>query len=236
MAPHSQAPSPSKGRGKVKEYFTWTPEMDKVRVDKKKILSRLKTWEKHYETLQPLLVSCNSDSAITWDYSKGRVEVHDENVWNEQLGRNLHNLLTQDRANGQGGHTLREMNAEETVEEYVNLGDPFETCEEDKIMRLMLGYQKRKEAASSSTSQGMKKKPSSSNIMCGFMKQIPENFGEFMVTERQILVATKKTTPEDILEALKVVSLDEMQTFKALDLMMDNQRLYDSLLGCQQLK
>ncbi|CAI9109558.1 OLC1v1009398C1 [Oldenlandia corymbosa var. corymbosa] len=137
----------------------------------------------------------------------------------------------QDRANGQGGHTLREMNAEETVGESVNLGDPFETCEEDEIMRLMLGYQMRKEAASSSTSQGMNKKPSSSNIMCCFMKQIAENFGEFMVTERQILVATKKATPEDILEALKVVSLDEMQTFKALDLMMGNQRLYDTFVG-----
>ncbi|CAI9105862.1 OLC1v1004879C1 [Oldenlandia corymbosa var. corymbosa] len=249
MAPHSQAPSPSKGKGKVKEYFTWTPEMDKVlgecfieqmkqgkkldgkcawkntswtaainaladklqvRVDKKKILSRLKTWEKHYETLQPLLVSCNSGSAITWDYSKGRVEVHDENVWNERVEANpklapyrrkiivenweeICTIFSQDRANGQGGHTLREMNAEETVGESVNLGDPFETCEEDEIMRLMMGYQKRKEAASSSTFQGMNKKPSSSNIMCGFMKQIAENFGEFMVTERQILVATKKS-------------------------------------------
>ncbi|CAI9098635.1 OLC1v1035314C1 [Oldenlandia corymbosa var. corymbosa] len=62
------------------------------------------------------------------------------------------------------------------------------------------------------------------------MTRITQERGE-EYDDGQILVATKKATPEDILEALKVVSLDEMQTFKALDLMMDNHRLYDTFVG-----
>ncbi|RAL45793.1 hypothetical protein DM860_009657 [Cuscuta australis] len=56
-----------------------------VKVDKHNIQARLKTWEKHYDILHPLLISCNSGSPITWDYTAGRIMVHDENVWNERL-------------------------------------------------------------------------------------------------------------------------------------------------------
>ena len=56
-----------------------------IKVDKNNIQARLKTWEKHYDILHPLLVSCNSGSPITWDYTAGRLMVHDENVENERL-------------------------------------------------------------------------------------------------------------------------------------------------------
>ncbi|KAL1569358.1 hypothetical protein AAHA92_00844 [Salvia divinorum] len=82
-----------------------------------------KTWEKHYEILHPLLISCNSGTPITWDYTMGRIVVHDENVWNERLKANaklapyrrrivienwddICTLFSQERADGQGGKNL----------------------------------------------------------------------------------------------------------------------------------
>ncbi|KAG6410366.1 hypothetical protein SASPL_128424 [Salvia splendens] len=51
-----------------------------IKVDKNNIQARLKNWEKHYEILHPVLMSCNSGTPITWDYTMGRIVVHDENA------------------------------------------------------------------------------------------------------------------------------------------------------------
>lgn len=65
-----------------------------IKVDKNNIQGRLKTWEKHYEILHPLLMSCNSGTPITWDYTMGRIVVHDENVWNERVKVILYIILS----------------------------------------------------------------------------------------------------------------------------------------------
>ncbi|KAL3518965.1 hypothetical protein ACH5RR_021554 [Cinchona calisaya] len=114
-----------------------------ITVTKAHIQSRFKNWEKYYDIVHPLLQSYNSGSAITWDNSRGRIEVHDKNVWKERFEVNpkigpyrrkivVENwedicvLFSQDRANREGAQTAFEANAEMNVEESINLEESFE--------------------------------------------------------------------------------------------------------------
>ncbi|KAL1564267.1 hypothetical protein AAHA92_06634 [Salvia divinorum] len=181
-----------------------------IKVDKHNIQARLKTWEKHYEILHPLLISCNSGTPITWDYTMGRIVVHDENVWNERLKANskiapyrkritienwddICTIFSQDRADGQGSKTYQEnINETEVEVDSATIGDSlYRSDEEVDAMRDLLARKKRKETTSSSCSLGSKKKTSSTKIISDYDKQ----------------------------------------TIKALDLMMHDSILFDTFVG-----
>ncbi|CAI9114937.1 OLC1v1015762C1 [Oldenlandia corymbosa var. corymbosa] len=276
MASNSQTSSQVKEKAKG-NYFTWTPELEKVlgtclidqmaqgnKCDRKlawkssswtaaikALYVHQKTWAKHHEILYPLLVSSNSDSPITWDYVKGRIAIHDENVWNERLQANpqlapyrnkivIENwndicaIFSQDRADGQGAATFEENNAENEVNSF-NIGDPSEEIHnQSEAMRLLLARQKRKEGTSSACSQGSRKKPTSMQAP-DYMTQMAPEFSDYILGERKktkLVIAQKtKITPQQILSELKEIDLDNMQKIKAVDMMILNRVMFDTFVG-----
>lgn len=217
-----------------------------ISVTKGHIQSRFKTWEKHYDILYPLLQSCNSGSAVTWDYSRGRIEVHDEQVWQDRLTANpklgpyrrkivVENweeiciLFSQDRANGEGAQTALEANAEMEVEESTNLEESFETNPqslEDEAMNALLARQQSKLKASSSTdSRGTKRKVTSSQALYKVLGRMADSLDRYLNSE------SSKVTTELVLVELDKVSLDRRQLLKGVDLLMHDARKFDTFSG-----
>ncbi|KAM7502572.1 hypothetical protein LguiB_001476 [Lonicera macranthoides] len=161
----------------------WTAAINALReglniyVTKGNIQSRLKTWEKHHETISNML----STSGFSWNYDKGRIEV-EERVWNAYVQVHTKAVLyrrkividnwddicaifAQDRANGERAQTAFEIDIEMATNEVSNnLEETFGTSDrglederalEDDATHTSGGQRK---SSSSSLSRGKKEK------------------------------------------------------------------------------
>lgn len=139
-------------------------------------------------------------------------------------------LFSQDRASGQGAKTIGEANLDMDVESsnaQASFGTDERTVEEDDVMSILLARQQRlKEKASSSTgSQGTKRKFTSSQALHDVLGRMVDSLDKYLMTD------TKKATTEEVLRELEKVDLDSTQMLKALDMMMHDQRLFDTFSG-----
>ena len=217
-----------------------------ISVTKANIISRFKTWEKHYDILYPLLQSCNSGSTIIWDYSRGRIDVRDEDVWNARVSENpkilpyrkkivvenwedICTLFSQDRANGEGAQTVFEANAETEVEESANVEESFETDSrslEDEVMNALLARQRSKSKASSSTNdRGTKRKLTSSQVLYKVLGRMADSLDKYLNSE------CSKVTTKMVEDELSKIELDRFQLLKGIDLLMNDRTKYDTFSG-----
>ncbi|CAI9095138.1 OLC1v1031008C1 [Oldenlandia corymbosa var. corymbosa] len=231
---------------------SWTAAMNtllrqlNVRIEKKHLTSRLKTWHKHYEILHPLLVSCAFNSAIIWDHSNGRIKVNDENVWNEQLEANpklapyrkkivIENwddiciLFSKAFVTGQCGNLTRETNKEKELgssKEEESFGTNERTVEKDDLGSTPLDGQKRwLNASSSSGSQDSKRRLTTSQTMADVLGRMADSLNRF------VMAKTKKATTQEVLRELQKVDLTRTQMLTVLDMMMHDQILFDTFVG-----
>ncbi|KAI5673430.1 hypothetical protein M9H77_13794 [Catharanthus roseus] len=131
-----------------------------ISITKTSIMSRMKTWEKHYKTLQPLLAK-DSDLVVTWDSSKGRIQVNNE-----------------------------------FLEEYVD------------------------------GKYGTKRKLTSTQTLYKVLGSIADSLDKYQNYE-----SAKATTQMVLDEVNKVVNLDDFQILKVVDLLMNDQRKFETFVG-----
>ncbi|KAM7470044.1 hypothetical protein LguiA_008227 [Lonicera macranthoides] len=230
---------------------SWTAAINALReglniyVTKGNIQSRLKTWEKHHEIISNML----STSGFSWNYDKGRVEV-EERVWNAYV--QVHTkavpyrrkividnwddicaIFAQDRANGEGAQTAFETDIEMATNEVSNnLEETFGTNDrglederalEDDATNTSGGQRK---SSSSSLSRGKKRKERGSETMYNVLGRMADSLDRFLNSE-----PSKPTTQAVLDEVSKVTGLDETQVLKSVDLLMHDQRKFDTFSG-----
>ncbi|CAI9096179.1 OLC1v1032264C1 [Oldenlandia corymbosa var. corymbosa] len=223
MASNSQASSQVKEKGK-ENYFTWTPEMDKI----------LGTC-----FIDQMAQGNKCDGKLAWKSSSwtaaiNALYVHLKNKIVIENWDDICAIFSQGRADGQGAATFEENNAENEVNSF-NIGDPSEEIHnQSEAMRLLLARQKRKEGTSYACSQGSRKKPTSTQAP-DYMTQMAAKCSDYMLGERkktELVIAQKtKITPQQILSELKEIDLDDMQKIKIVDMMMLNRVMFDTFVG-----
>ena len=141
-------------------------------------------------------------------------------------------IFAQDRANGQGARTALEVEAEIEAEGSINLeGEEFvETNSksiEDDAMDTLLAQQRRlKRDASVSESRGVKRKPTSSQALYNVLGRMADSLDKYLNSE-----SSKATTQMVLDEVNKAANLDQIQVLKAVDLLMNDQRKFETFIG-----
>lgn len=134
-------------------------------------------------------------------------------------------IFSQDRASGQGARTFEEASADIDIEAS-SAHKSFETADDDDAISMLMARQerlKRKENPSSSGSRGMKRKNSADALEV--LEKMSDSFNKYLMAE------SRKATTAEVLQELEKVDLDQTQKLLALDLMMQNQRLFDTFSG-----